>query len=60
MLFWLRSAFVVGFLLHWPPLSQNTALRHVGFSSCAPGLESSGSVAVVMGFAALWIFQDQG
>ena len=41
-------------------LVQNTALRHVGFSSCAPGLESSGSVAVVMGFAALWIFQDQG
>ena len=49
-----------GLLVALASLVQNTALRHVGFSSCAPGLESSGSVAVVMGFAALWIFQDQG
>ena len=49
-----------GLLVALASLVQNTARRQVGFSSCAPGLESSGSVAVVMGFAALWIFQDQG
>ena len=49
-----------GLLVALASVVENTALRHVGFSSCAPRLESSGSAAVVMGFAALWIFQDQG
>ena len=49
-----------GLLVALASLIENTALRHVGFSTCDPGLDSSGSAAVVMGFAALWIFQDQG
>ena len=36
-------------MLRWPLLFQNTALRRVGCGSCAPRLESPGSVAAVHG-----------
>ena len=53
----------VGPLRWWLLLLQSIGSRHVGFSSCAPRLQSTGSIVVTHGLScsvACGIFPDQG